>query len=48
MMLADIGRKEVTLQVGGGAREEAYACTSGASRGAHGKLEMAKLRVLAR
>ena len=24
MMLADIGRKEVTVQVGGGAKEEAY------------------------
>ena len=36
------------MQVGGGRFREAYACTSGASRGAHGKLEMAKLKVLVR
>ena len=48
MMLADIGGKEVTVQVGEGRFREAYTCTSGASRGAHGKLEMANLKVLAR
>ena len=48
MMLADIGGKEVTVQVGGGRFREAYACMSDASHGAHGKLEMAKLKVLAR
>ena len=48
MMLADIGEKEVTVQVGGGRFREAYACMSGASHRAHGKLKMAKLKVLAR
>ena len=48
MMLADIGGKEVTVQVGGGRFREAYTCMSVGSRGAHGKLEMAKLKVLVR